>query len=209
LVKGLLAGLRVHLRALARGDPLDPRKQLGLAEDDLYERVASMLGTGPAPVEPSPGTRRRALLRCEEYMHSYTDWRFSLSDLCVAAECSERTLRTVFRECYGTSPMAFVKRLRLQRLRQGLRDASPHSTTVLNLALQWGFWHMGHLGRDYKLLFGETPGETLSGTRRPRGAATVARAQRTLADARAEGEGCGASPRPADVCGLGERGRTW
>ena len=93
-----------------------------------------------------------------------------LSDLCVASECCERTLRQAFRECYGTSPMAFLKRLRLQGLRRDLRDAGPHSTTVLDLALRWGFWHLGHLGRDYKSFFGETPGETLAGTRYSDGA---------------------------------------
>jgi AraC-like DNA-binding protein len=50
----------------------------------------------------------------------------------------------------------------VQGLRQELRDAAPRSTTVLDRALRWGFWHMGHLARDYKSLFGETPSETLS-----------------------------------------------
>jgi hypothetical protein len=44
--------------------------------------------------------------------------------------------------------MAFLKKLWLQGLRQDLRDASPHTPTVLELAWRWGFWHMGHLGRD-------------------------------------------------------------
>ena len=103
-------------------------------------------------------------------MHAHAGDRFSLSDLCVASECSERTLRKVFRECYETSPMAFLKKLRLQGLRQDLRDAVPRSATVLNLALRWGFWHMGHLGRDYRLLFGERPSETLACKRRSDGA---------------------------------------
>lgn len=98
-------------------------------------------------------------------MEAHANERIALSDLCAASACCERTLRHAFRECYGTSPMAFLKKLRLQGLRQDLRDAGPHDTTVLQLALHWGFWHMGHLGRDYKALFGETPGETLSGAR--------------------------------------------
>ena len=99
-------------------------------------------------------------------MDAHARERNSLSDLCRASECCERTLRQAFRECYGTSPMTFLKKLRLQGLRQDLRDAAPHTTTVLQLALRWGFWHMGHLGRDYGSLFGEAPSETLAGTRR-------------------------------------------
>jgi AraC family ethanolamine operon transcriptional activator len=103
-------------------------------------------------------------------MRAHARERILVSDLCIASECSERTLRQAFLECYGTSPTTFLKKLRLQGLRQDLRDAAPRSTTVLDLALRWGFWHMGHLGRDYKSLYGETPAETL-GKRSPASAA--------------------------------------
>jgi AraC family ethanolamine operon transcriptional activator len=154
-----LEDLRSQLRALARGDVAD--ELVGSAEDDLYERIASMLAAPPTSDRPSPRTRRRALRRAEEYMRAHARERISLAHLCSASESSERTLRQVFRECYGTSPMALLRKLRLQGLRQDLRDAGPRTTTVLNLALRWGFWHMGHLGRDYKRLFGETPSATL------------------------------------------------
>ena len=155
----VLAALRAQLRILVRGDLAGHGE--GPAVDDLYERVASMLAVPPAPLQPSPATRRRALCRAEDYMDAHARERISLSDLCKAAECCERTLRHAFRECYGTTPMAFLQKLRLQGLRQDLRDAAPHDATILRLALRWGFWHMGHLGRAYKTLFGETPSETL------------------------------------------------
>jgi len=151
-----------------RADLRDDGALITSAEGDLYERVAFMLAAPPVPSRPSPQSRQRALRRAEEYIHAHAREHISLSDLCSASECSERTLHQVFRECYGTSPMAFFKKLRLQGLRQELRDAAPRSTTVLDRALRWGFWHMGHLGRDYKALFGETPFETLAGRRRRR-----------------------------------------
>lgn len=162
----LLAALRSLLRTLVRGDLAGHSERIGALEDDLYQRVAAMLAAPPMPLQPSPETRRRALRRAEEYMDAHASERISLADLCVASECSERTLRQVFHECYGTSPMAFLKRLRLQGLRQDLRDATPRTATVLTLAWRWGFWHMGHLGHEYKALFRETPGETLAGTPR-------------------------------------------
>jgi AraC family ethanolamine operon transcriptional activator len=106
------------------------------------------------------------LRRAEEYMRAHARERISLADVTMASECSERTLRYVFHERYGVSPMALLKRLRLQGLRRDLRDAAPRSTTVLDLALRWGFWHLGHLGRDYRLHFGETPSATLGGRTR-------------------------------------------
>lgn len=175
-----LVELRAHIRALLWYDGLDEGKRIASAEDELYERVASMLAVPAMPVDLPPETRRRALRRAREYIEARAGERFSLSHLCIASECSERTLRTAFRECYGTTPMAFVKKLRLQGLRRDLRDASSH-TTVLNLALRWGFWHMGHLGRDYGSMFGETPSETLHGARRlDRARRPTARAERAI-----------------------------
>jgi AraC family ethanolamine operon transcriptional activator len=160
-----LAELRAQLHALVRADAADGDAQLGRAVDELYERVARMLSTAIVPVGPSPERRRRALRRAEEFVHVHASERLSLSEVCVGAECSERTLRTAFHECYGMSPMAFLKKVRLQGLRRDLRDAAPRADTILRLAARWGFWHMGHLGRDYKWLFGETPSETLGGMR--------------------------------------------
>jgi AraC family ethanolamine operon transcriptional activator len=172
-----LAELRTQLRAMAGGDRAAHGERIGPAEDDLYERVASMLAAPPVRLRPSPATRRRALRRAEEYMEAHAHERISLPDLCEAAECSERTLRQAFRECYGTNPMAFLKMLRLQGLRRALRDGRPDTATVQHLAARWGFWHMGHLGHDYKALFGETPGQTLAGTRYLDGARARRRAR--------------------------------
>jgi AraC family ethanolamine operon transcriptional activator len=192
-----LDALRAHLRALARADLGDRAQWIAVAEDDLYERVSAMLVAAPVHGEPPPDGRRRALRRAEEYLHARAGQRFTLSDLCGASGCSERTLRTAFRECYGTSPMAFVKKLRLQALQQDLRNARPSTARVLDLALRWGFWHMGHLGRDYKRLFGETPSETLAGRRKTDGGGAD-RARRYAFARRASSPAtCSARPRSA------------
>lgn len=185
----VLAELRSLLGTLVRGGLASRDESIGPAIDELYERAASMLASPQPPVRPSPETRRHALRRAEEYMDAHATERITLSDLCRAAECCERTLRQAFRECYGMGPMSFLKKLRLQGLRSDLRDANPLDTTILELALRWGFWHMGHLGRDYKNLFGETPRETLAGTPR-HGRATRGRVERTWArHLRSEGRG--------------------
>ncbi len=84
-----------------------------------------------------------------------------VSDLCRAAGVSERTLQYAFREVMETTPMAYLKLLRLHRARDDLRAASKRSTTVSDLALKWGFWHFGDFSRAYKKCFHEMPSETL------------------------------------------------
>jgi transcriptional regulator GlxA family with amidase domain len=61
----------------------------------------------------------------------------------------------------GMSPVAYLTRLRLHRVRKALRMATRGSTTVSAQALNWGFWHFGDFSRAYKNCFGELPSETL------------------------------------------------
>lgn len=169
-----LAALRSELDAALAGD-LEGREDVVEAlERSVYDRVALALSAPVEPGRPPAEARRRVLSRAEEYMRAHARDRISLVDLCVAADCSERTLRYVFHERYGLSPMALLKRMRLQGLRRDLLHAERGSATVLDLALRWGFWHLGHLGRDYKTFYGETPAATLA---RGSGAAPDARAR--------------------------------
>jgi AraC family ethanolamine operon transcriptional activator len=155
--------LRSHLNALAKLDPKTASERIGVAEHDVYQRIALALSAGPDAGRSSPQARRRVLRIAEDYTYTHVHERLSLAELCRVSGCSERTLRSAFQEHYGMSPAAFIKRVRLKGLRSDLLDATPRSTRVIDLALRWGFWHPGHLSRDYKRLFGETPVETLLG----------------------------------------------
>jgi AraC family ethanolamine operon transcriptional activator len=77
------------------------------------------------------------------------------------AAVSERTLEYAFKEIAGLTPMNYLVRLRLHRVRQALLAAKPESTTVSIQALNWGFWHFGEFSRAYKECFGELPSDTL------------------------------------------------
>jgi AraC family ethanolamine operon transcriptional activator len=84
-----------------------------------------------------------------------------VTDLCAAAGVSERTLEYAFKEVMGLTPVNFLNRLRLHRVRQALLAASQGSSTVSAEALKWGFWHFGEFSRAYKACFGELPSDTL------------------------------------------------
>ena len=45
--------------------------------------------------------------------------------------------------------------------RQKLRRARPGQTTVSDVAVACGFWHLGRFSGAYKALFGESPSDTL------------------------------------------------
>jgi AraC-like DNA-binding protein len=97
----------------------------------------------------------------EDYALSHADDALYVSDLCRAAEVSERTLEYAFKEVMGLTPMTYLVRLRLHRVRQALLAGTQGSTTVSAEALNWGFWHFGEFSRAYKECFGELPSDTL------------------------------------------------
>ena len=57
--------------------------------------------------------------------------------------------------------MAYLKWLRLDRADADLRAASPGETTVKQLALRYGFSHLGHFSDAYRRKYGQPPSQTL------------------------------------------------
>ena len=97
----------------------------------------------------------------EEYVLTHIDTQLFVTDLCKAAAVSQRTLEYAFKEILGMSPIAYLQRFRLHRVRQALRTGTRGTTTVSAEALKWGFWHFGDFSKAYKECFGESPSETL------------------------------------------------
>jgi AraC family ethanolamine operon transcriptional activator len=58
-------------------------------------------------------------------------------------------------------PATYLRRVRLNGVRRALQQRSGVSTTVTDVALEFGFWHLGRFAEQYHELFGEAPHETL------------------------------------------------
>ncbi len=135
-----------------------------------FELLEYLLGTLLPTLQITSGshdlTRQshsRIVQFVEDYVLSHTAERLHVTDLCEAAGVSERTLQYAFHEVFGMSPMSYLTRLRLHRVRQALRAATSGTTTVSAEAMRWGFWHFGDFSRAYKKCFGELPSTTLRG----------------------------------------------
>jgi AraC family ethanolamine operon transcriptional activator len=98
---------------------------------------------------------------CEEYTMNVEGHRPYVSELCAAAHVSERTLQYAFQDIMGMSPITYLHRLRLHRARNELRQGNSSSTSVTDVAMNWGFWHFGAFSQAYKNCFGEVPSKTL------------------------------------------------
>jgi AraC-like DNA-binding protein len=96
----------------------------------------------------------------EEFMRENADQPLSLGDLATVGGVSARSLQYTFRRTRGCSPMEFLRRVRLERVRNELLHAVD-DTTVTSAGMRWGFLHLGRLAADYRATFSESPSVTL------------------------------------------------
>jgi transcriptional regulator GlxA family with amidase domain len=158
-------GRRLADVAARQPDVFDVSQTQTAAQVELLETLLAILGSAghvePAAEDLTRQAHSRVVQIAEDYALSHTAERLYVTDLCRAAGVSERTLQYAFKEVMGMTPVAYLTRLRLHRVRHALRTASLASTTVTAEALRWGFWHFGDFSRAYKDCFGELPSDTL------------------------------------------------
>ena len=118
---------------------------------------------GILSLDPSGHTRNheRRLRRAQEYLLADLDRPFRLGELARAAHCSERYLQITFAQAYGIGPMEWFRVVRLKAAHRELREQSSGDTRIAEVALRWGFSHLGRFSTKYRKLFGETPSQTL------------------------------------------------
>jgi AraC-like DNA-binding protein len=88
---------------------------------------------------------------------------FTPTGLARLAGASTRTLHDGFRRHLDTTPMAYLRLVRLQQAHDELRAADPRGTTVAAVAHAWGFSHVSRFSQAYRRVYGRAPGETLRG----------------------------------------------
>lgn len=99
--------------------------------------------------------------RVEEFIEANADQPLTIADLAAHAGVSASTLFAGFREYRDTSPIAYLKGVRMKCAHAELRVASGGKAKVTDVAMRWGFTHLGRFAADYKRWFGELPSDTL------------------------------------------------
>jgi len=158
--KSILAALRSSLRLLRDSTAGPPTA----ASDDVAARLVRAwieAMPGPTPKKSDGRAREIALRRVLERMEGANWSNLNSGDLYDYAGVSERSLQYAFLERFGLTPGAFLKARRLAAVRIALKRSSSGTTSVGDLASEFGFWHAGQFARDYRLVFGELPSQTL------------------------------------------------
>jgi AraC-like DNA-binding protein len=111
---------------------------------------------------PDPTSGRSAVRRALEYIDEHLAEPMTMDDLARHACVSVRSIQSGFREDLGTTPIAYLRDRRLDKVREMLMDAVPaDGLTVARSAARWGFSNAGSFAVRYRERFGETPSQTL------------------------------------------------
>ncbi|WP_439694331.1 helix-turn-helix domain-containing protein [Curtobacterium sp. SP.BCo] len=161
-----LAPLQAVLREIAR-PMLDVSVVHGdRAVLDLRLAEAALEAFRPVPEARGASVPVGTLARAKAFMYAHFDRSLAATDIAVAAEVSVRTLQEAFQRQEGSTPMGYLRDLRLEKARLGLQLADARETSVAAVAQSCGFRHMGRFSGAYFSTYGEYPGDTLRGRRR-------------------------------------------
>jgi len=110
----------------------------------------------------NPGSIAPHFVRlAEDYIAQHAHEPLSAGLIAQEAGVSVRALFSGFRKYRDTTPMAFLRTLRLEKVREELLAAQPGQVSITELALKWGFAHLGQFAGAYRRRYGETPSATL------------------------------------------------
>ncbi|MFF0488568.1 AraC family transcriptional regulator [Nocardia sp. NPDC004068] len=162
--RALLATTRFVYDELAREGGVST---MPLARRELESTLMTqILLTAPSQLTPAltgaaPNIGHSRVREVVAYIHAHPDADISTAELAARAGVTARALQLGFRDALGMSPSAYVRAVRLDRVRDEL--CSGRATSVSDAAMRWGFFHLGRFAQQYRERFGELPSETVTG----------------------------------------------
>lgn len=108
-------------------------------------------------LDAHPQALRRAIAFIEANPHR----DLTAADLAQAAGVSSRAVQLAFRRHLDLTPMAYLRRVRLDHARAELKAAAPGRTTVTQVAARWGYTRPSVFTAHYRAAYGELPSRTL------------------------------------------------
>lgn len=85
---------------------------------------------------------------------------FTTASVAREVGVSARALQEGFRQYIGGTPMQFLRDARLRRVRLDLLASGERNESVSEVAVRWGFTHLGRFASYYRARYGELPSQT-------------------------------------------------
>ncbi len=140
-------------------------RQQNLLEKQILEQL--LLAIQPSHSKDPKFPNRIVVARqAKQVIQDNLHQRISIEQICDHIGCSIRTLHLGFNECYGIPPRQYARTLALNGVHKRLCRLSSNET-ITDIAMQWGFYHLGRFSGQYKSLFSELPSETVKRYKTP------------------------------------------
>ncbi|WP_455231268.1 AraC family transcriptional regulator [Geopseudomonas aromaticivorans] len=124
--------------------------------------VSKLLSLPGSNVSREPlGGACRSFERLEELIEKNLKQSISLEQLADLAHMSAHSLYALFEKHAGTTPKRFIRQRKLEAIYARLSDPQVAVSSVTEVALDYGFLHLGRFADYYKSTFGELPSDTL------------------------------------------------
>lgn len=161
--------LKLHrvVGQLARDTPdlLNMPELVRAIEQQMIHLMIRCIADGVSADFTSGTCRHDAIVkRFEEFLAANPDEPLYLTEICAGIGVAERTLRSACEEHLGMGPIRYLALRRMHLVRRALVAADATKTSVTRVATDHGFWELGRFSVAYRMLFDESPSETL---RRP------------------------------------------
>ena len=101
-----------------------------------------------------------------DFMHANLHQPLTVTEVAEAAGVSVRSLQAGFQQFQDATPVAYLRRLRLEAVHKEL-SLPANTLAVSEVALKWGFTQMGRFAAQYREVYQIHPSETVRRVRGP------------------------------------------
>ncbi|MFI9029176.1 AraC family transcriptional regulator [Streptomyces sp. NPDC053560] len=108
--------------------------------------------------DPAPRTCPRPVKRAVDAMQADPAHPFTVLELARIAGVAPRSLQAGFKQHLESTPMGYLRRLRLERAHHDLVRLGP-AVSVTEVAGRWGFTHLGRFAAAYRSRYGKLPSQ--------------------------------------------------
>jgi AraC-like DNA-binding protein len=160
-----LGAVLTHLRQMAASPVADDPLVAATAANYL---AATVLDTLPTTTVAGGGcgaggvTHPAPVRRAIAYLETHVREEVTLSEVAAASFVTPRALQLAFRRHLDTTPLGYLRQLRLAGAHEQLLAAVPgDGQTVTSVAGSWGFTHLGRFAAAYRRRYRRAPTTTL------------------------------------------------
>jgi AraC-like DNA-binding protein len=148
--------------ALARPDLVGTAEAERRLEQAMLGELLRLIADPGCDRSQRHGSSSRSFIveKCHHLTVSNAASAPSVVDLCQRLRVSRRTVQNSFQSVTETSPVNYIRSIRLNGVRRELMATSPADLSIGDAAARWGFFHLSHFAAEYQQLFRELPSQT-------------------------------------------------